>query len=110
MLLALASVVFLGYESLGTRDHILLSDLRLPFSSPPTTRKVAVEVFDHASTRVTAVLRDSFNFNSAGLGSSLRSLGSDPIDNTVYIVTAPQYVDCCLTYALPRESVYRDVA
>jgi hypothetical protein len=33
------------------RDHILLSDLRLPFSSPPTTRRVTVEVFDSASTR-----------------------------------------------------------
>jgi hypothetical protein len=27
MLLALASVVFLGSESLGTRDHILLSQI-----------------------------------------------------------------------------------
>jgi hypothetical protein len=31
MLLALASAVLLGSESLGTRYHILLSDLRLPF-------------------------------------------------------------------------------
>jgi hypothetical protein len=29
-----------------------VSDLRLPFSSPPTTRRVMVEVFDPASTRV----------------------------------------------------------
>jgi hypothetical protein len=27
-------------------------DLRLPFSSPPTTRRITVEVFDPASTRV----------------------------------------------------------
>jgi hypothetical protein len=81
MLLILVSAVFLGSESLGTRDHIVLSqiwdfsfrrllrlagsrwrystwpyctvsDLRLPFSSPPTTRRVMVEVFDPASTRV----------------------------------------------------------
>jgi hypothetical protein len=51
MLLVLASTVFLGSESLGTRDRILLSDLRLPFSSPPTTPMVTVEVFDPASTR-----------------------------------------------------------
>jgi hypothetical protein len=29
-----------------------VSDLRLPFSSPPTTRRVTVEVFEPASTRV----------------------------------------------------------
>jgi hypothetical protein len=29
-----------------------VSHLRLPFSSPPTTRRVTVEVFDPASTRV----------------------------------------------------------
>jgi hypothetical protein len=31
--------------------HFTLSDLRLPFSSPPTTRRATVEVFDPASTR-----------------------------------------------------------
>jgi hypothetical protein len=46
MLLALASVVFLGSESLGT-----LSNLRLPFSSPLTTRRVTVEVFEPTSAR-----------------------------------------------------------
>jgi hypothetical protein len=52
MLLTLASIIFLESESLETRDHILLSDLRLPFSSPPTTSRVTVEVFEPASTRV----------------------------------------------------------
>jgi hypothetical protein len=32
--------------------YFTVSDLRLPFSSPPTTRRVTVEVFDPASTRV----------------------------------------------------------
>jgi hypothetical protein len=32
--------------------YFTLSDLRLPFSSPPTTRRVTAEVFDPASTRV----------------------------------------------------------
>jgi hypothetical protein len=45
MLLAFASSVFLGLESLGTRDHTV-SDVRLPFSSPLTTRRVTVEVFE----------------------------------------------------------------
>jgi hypothetical protein len=32
--------------------YFTVSDLRLPFSSPPMTRSVTVEVFDPASTRV----------------------------------------------------------
>jgi hypothetical protein len=34
------------------RPYFTVSDLRLPFSSPPTTLRVTVEVFDPASTRV----------------------------------------------------------
>jgi hypothetical protein len=33
------------------RPYFTVSDLRLPFSLPPTTRRVTVEVFDPASTR-----------------------------------------------------------
>jgi hypothetical protein len=33
-------------------QYFTLSDMRLPFSLPPTTRRVMVEVFDPASTRV----------------------------------------------------------
>jgi hypothetical protein len=33
--------------------YLTVLDLRLPFSSPPTTRRVTVEVFEPASTRVT---------------------------------------------------------
>jgi hypothetical protein len=36
-----------------SRPYFTVSDLRLPFSSPPTTRRVTVEVFDPASTRGT---------------------------------------------------------
>jgi hypothetical protein len=35
-----------------SRPYFTVSDLRLPFSSPPTTRRVTVEVFDPASTWV----------------------------------------------------------
>jgi hypothetical protein len=41
------------------RPYFTLSDLRLPFSSPPTTRKVTVEVFDPASTRETQILTNA---------------------------------------------------
>jgi hypothetical protein len=44
------------------RPYFTVSDLRLPFSSPPTTRRVTVEVFDPASTRVCEItyLKQSF--------------------------------------------------
>jgi hypothetical protein len=78
LLLALASAVILRSDSRGTHDHILLSQIRestnlegqvpvfippknrltrytprhwVPFSSPPTTHRATVEVFDPASTR-----------------------------------------------------------
>jgi hypothetical protein len=35
-----------------SRSYFTVSDLRLPFSSPPTTCRVTVEVFDSVSTRV----------------------------------------------------------
>jgi hypothetical protein len=38
-----------------SRVYFTLSDLKLPFSSPPTTRRVTVEVFDPASTRVVLI-------------------------------------------------------
>jgi hypothetical protein len=39
-----------------SRPYFTVSDLRLPFSSPPTTCRVTVEVFDPASTRVLPVM------------------------------------------------------
>jgi hypothetical protein len=67
------------------RPYFIVSDLRLPISSHPTTRRVTVEVFDPASTRV-----------EAGLGPSLYNLGAHPSENTVTIVIAQQYLDSCL--------------
>jgi hypothetical protein len=49
LLLALASAVIFG-------SNVTVSDSRLPFSSPPTTRRATVEVFDPASTRVLAIV------------------------------------------------------
>jgi hypothetical protein len=59
----------------------------------------------------TAISRDSLIIISAGPGASLYSLGADPTENTVSIVIAQQYPDCCLciccrknlfTESLPR--------
>jgi hypothetical protein len=36
---------------LDSWPYFTVSDLRLPFSSPPTTHRVTVEIFDPASTR-----------------------------------------------------------
>jgi hypothetical protein len=81
LLLVFASAVILGSESSGTHNQILLSQIRdspnleglvpvfmspmeqggpvvppstgFPFSSPPTTRRATVEVFEPASTLAT---------------------------------------------------------
>jgi hypothetical protein len=45
------------------RPHFTVSDLRLPISSPPTTRRVTVEVFDPASTRVSVKRPSLFLYN-----------------------------------------------
>jgi hypothetical protein len=42
------------------RPYLTVSDSRLPFSSPLTTRRVTVEVFDPASTRVRMNWTNSF--------------------------------------------------
>jgi hypothetical protein len=42
-----------------SQPYFTLSVLRLPFSSPPTTRRVTVEVFDPASTPVTEYFKSN---------------------------------------------------
>jgi hypothetical protein len=42
-----------------SRPHFIVSDSRLPDLSPPTTRRVSVDVFDHASTRVMSISSQS---------------------------------------------------
>jgi hypothetical protein len=56
MLLVLASAVFLGSESLGTRrPYLTVSNLTVPFSYPPTTRRVTMEVSDPELDRSTDI-------------------------------------------------------
>jgi hypothetical protein len=64
------------------------------FHSRTLATQLSLGVSSQSSS--TAVSRDSLNYHSAGLGSSLYSLGSDPTENTVCIVIAQQYLDCCL--------------
>jgi hypothetical protein len=58
---------------------------RVPFSSPATTRRATVKVFEPASTRGT---------QPAGLGPSLYSLGADPTENTTS--SSPVVVGGCV--------------
>jgi hypothetical protein len=69
------------------RSYFTVSDLRLPFSSPPTTHRVTVEIFDPASTRVTALVIP---------GISLYSLLTDHAQKTAYIVVAKCLPQRCI--------------
>jgi hypothetical protein len=60
-----------------SRPYFTVSDLRLPFPSPPTTRRITVDVFDPSSTRC---------LNSI----SLYSLGAAATENA----TSQQYFYC----------------
>jgi hypothetical protein len=64
-----------------SRPYFTLSDLRLLISSPLTTRRVTVEVFDPASTRVTQI-----NLLTVTVVYSLRT---DHTGNAAYIVELP---------------------
>jgi hypothetical protein len=57
-----------------SRPYFTVTDLRLPFLTPPTTRRFTVAVFDPASTRVS---------NSSCLRSSLYNFGAALTENTV---------------------------
>jgi hypothetical protein len=59
-----------------TRSYITVPDLRLPFSSPPTTPRVTMEVFDASSTRVTHFSQSQSQSHIATDGQSV-SLGID---------------------------------
>jgi hypothetical protein len=106
MLLPLAIAVFFRVRiPWNSRPYFTLSDLRLSLSSPPTTRRVTVEVFDPASSLVFT--------SSVGLGSSLPSFGADPTENTAYNSPSMVVMGGCLAIgriSFPRERVYREVS
>jgi hypothetical protein len=69
-----------------SRPYFTVSDLRLPFSSPPTTRRVTVEVFDPASippgwcpryiTPGTDRLENTVSNSSSNVARELAAVGS----------------------------------
>jgi hypothetical protein len=134
--MAMTSAENRSLHSNGSSQYFTVSDLRLPFSSPPTTRRITVKKFDPTSTRVyyfsraeqsssllpatsqhghswhraplgplaiylfnvkTFVFSSFFRFIiSAGLRSLLYIFGAAPTENTVFIVIAQQYLNCCV--------------
>jgi hypothetical protein len=56
------SRVLVAWDS---RSYFTVSHLRLSFPSPPTTRRVTVEVFDPASTRVRLKFTNELRFTTA---------------------------------------------
>jgi hypothetical protein len=113
--------------------YFTVSDLRLHFSSPPTTRRATVEVFDPASTRGGLPCRDFLSWTASGL--VLYSHGMDNSGNTVLLLRSADHtesrshtlaispvhwrVDCCLATNYKHSScccmrlsrcVYRTVA
>jgi hypothetical protein len=72
--------------------YFTVSDLRLPFSSPHTTRRVTVEVFDPASTRVISPTNELWLFYKS--------------QATRIWVTISSVSSVILCYPLARESVF----
>jgi hypothetical protein len=72
------------------------------------TLKSSTELVDISSlSPSTPVSRDSLNYHSSGLGSSLHSLGAAPTENTISIVIAHKYFDCCL-FILSHGSLFTE--
>jgi hypothetical protein len=59
-----------------SRPYFTVSDSRLPFSSPPTTRRATVEVFDPTFTRQTNLIKDEVTLRLTVSHSG--SLGVEP--------------------------------
>jgi hypothetical protein len=68
---------------LDSLPYFTVSDLRLPFSSPPTTRRVTVVVFDPASTQGNSLLTNCRAYNISRM---------DRTQNTVPLLLC----NCCV--------------
>jgi hypothetical protein len=79
--------------------YFTVSDLRLPFSLPPMTRRVTVEVFKPAYTRVCAYWPNRTN-----------CLSYHTFERTKWKTPLPTVTVLLCVYFLPREYLYRSVA
>jgi hypothetical protein len=84
-----------------SRPYFTVSDSRLPFSSPPTTRRVTMEVFDPASTRGEwySLGEDQIENTASSICSFVlsRSCRADRVENTASkLVNRCVLAICCL--------------
>jgi hypothetical protein len=108
LLLVVASAVILGSGSRGTRDRILLSQIRdFPFLSLPTTLRATVEVFDPASTRDGWSNDNALHFYSGGPGLNVGPVTSSSIRNSL-ILFSFSYPAKCKETALRVEQYTND--
>jgi hypothetical protein len=89
-----------------SRSYFTVSDLRLPFSSSSMTRRVTVEVFDPASTRVNKRLYLSLYKPRAR---TPRKAQPALLRKCVYLSASWQWMSYCRVRVL-QECVYRAVA
>jgi hypothetical protein len=139
LLPAFTSAVILGFESRGTHDHILLSQIRgfpnlegqvpvfifpmnrvsqlyprhwVPFSSPPSTRRAAVEVFAlhlHTARSYEWIIELLYNFQATRI---YITTSKSSCYSVFPVASGKCLLNRCLAnglfrvYSLPRESAY----
>jgi hypothetical protein len=91
-----------------------VSDLRYPFSPPPTIRRVTVDVFDPASTRVltrsVVHLQDNFFARTPWKTRTLLVSSVDLTENTTHMVSTQRVhwrVDYCLATSYKHSFYWR---
>jgi hypothetical protein len=85
----------LVYSLSTDNDQLRNSQSNSLLQLPTLSLSVFSIIFAELNSRL-KILRWLSQLLSAGLGSSLYSLGADSTENTVSIVIAQQYLECCL--------------
>jgi hypothetical protein len=88
----------------NSRPYLTVSDLRLPFSSPPTSRRVTVEVFEprlHTGMEGTLLVPSLYNLGM----DRIESFASKNSSIVAYLLVAAGYVYWVLTKKYRSSSV-----
>jgi hypothetical protein len=91
-----------------SRPYFTVSDLRRLTSSPPTTRRVTVEVFDPASTRVSFQLQGDSCYIAAARTTQRKILllrSADDTENTSHMIAKHCWDATSLRLSLPRSEL-----
>jgi hypothetical protein len=92
-----------------SRPYFTVSDWRLPFSMPPTTRKATMKVFDPTSTRGNSDCLYSLEEDPQKTHSLPSNGYSNHIKNISSSIVLFTLIRLLLAYSLPRECVFRVV-